>query len=119
MSTGNAGMKHHFVAAFDPRNQGAYFADDAGNVIAQYVRQRDIDSRKASARPDVQMIQSARAHLDEHFVGFDHRVRRFSVLKHLWPAMLVKDYCFHIHSSRSPRVSKGSSLFQETSNTIH
>jgi hypothetical protein len=41
------------------------------------------------------MVESACAHLDEHFVCFDLRIRYFGVLKHSRTAVLMEDDCVH------------------------
>ena len=88
-------MKHHFVTGLDPGNQFADFAHNTGNVVAKYVRQRNLNSRQAPARPHVEVIQSAGFNFNQNFVRFDSWIRRVGVLQHLWPTMLVEDDSFH------------------------
>ena len=59
MPARDARLQHYFIAGMDPGNQLANFAHHAGNVVAENVRQRNLDSRQTAARPDVEMIQSA------------------------------------------------------------
>ena len=60
------------------------------------MRELDVDARHAPADEDVEVIESDRPHLDEHFA-----VARFRPgpalleLQHLRPSVLVEDDCPH------------------------
>ena len=55
---------------------------------------------QAPARPHVQMVQRARAHLDQHLVGAHTRFRALLVPEDFRPAVLVEDDCFHVFDFR-------------------
>src|SRR5258706_9154361 len=95
MTARDAWMDHHFVAGLYPGNQRANFAHDAGNVVAENVRQRDLDPRQTAAYPHVEMIQRAGAHFDQDFVGFDLRIGDLGNLENFRTAVLFEGDCFH------------------------
>ena len=73
MTTSDAGLDHYFLACFRPRDEVADFAHNAGHVAPKNVRQRNFDSRQTVTHPHIEMIQRARAHLDQNFIRFDLR----------------------------------------------
>ena len=64
VAAGDAGMQHYFVSGLHPRNQVAHFAHHSGDVAAEYVRQRNRNSRQASSAPNIEVIERARSHFD-------------------------------------------------------
>ena len=88
-------MEHHLVSRADPGNQCPDFTHDTGNVVAQYVRQRNINAWQSSSRPHVEVIQGTGFHFDQNIVCFDGRIRRVSVFQDFWPAVSFEDNSFH------------------------
>ena len=95
MAARNAGLHHHLIAGLCPGDQFAGIAHHARDIVAQNVRQRDLDSRQTTAHPHVEVVERARAHFDQNFVGFDFRVGDFGVLQHLRATVLREDDGFH------------------------
>jgi hypothetical protein len=88
-------MDHHLIAGLGPRYEFTRLAHNAGNVVAENVRQRDLDARHSAAHEDVEMIQRARFYLDEYFVRANVRVRDVRILEHLRTAVLSKNRGLH------------------------
>jgi hypothetical protein len=59
------------------------------------VRHRDLHVAQAAARPDVEMIERAGPHADQHLAGREIGIRGVLVREDLGPAVLVKPYGFH------------------------
>jgi hypothetical protein len=95
MTARDAGLKHHFIADTHPGHECANFADNAGDIIPQNVRQRNLDSWQSISHPHIEVIQSARVHFHEHLIRFDYRIGDFGEFEDLGPAVLFEDDCFH------------------------
>src|ERR1041385_1550127 len=68
---------------------------NAGNIVTENVRQRNFDAGQPVANPDVKVIQRARAHFDQHFIGFDFRTWNFGKLENFRSTVLLEDDRFH------------------------
>src|SRR5262249_11540197 len=95
VTTRDSRMQHHFITSFYPRNEFAHFANDACNVAAEYVRQRNIDTRQSTAHKNIEMIQCTGFNFDENLIGTQLRLRDVCVLKHVRSAVLSEGDGFH------------------------
>src|SRR5712664_1775621 len=102
----NARRKHHFLPDSHGRDIRATLCDFARDVTSRNVRQRNWHAMDAETNPEIETIQRAGLHPYEHFVRAYDRVGDVGVLENLWPAVLMKDDCFHESSAPSNRVRK-------------
>src|SRR5258705_6884048 len=102
MSARDTRLDHHFIARSYPRDELANFSCDAGNIIAEDMRQRNGDSRKAATDKNIEVVQRTGFDFNQDFACEYCRVRYFRVLEHLRPAMLFEDRCIH-STKRLPR----------------
>src|SRR5205823_4127525 len=76
----------------------ADFCDLSGNIAAVDVRQ--LYSWQPFAHPQIQVIQRAGTHANQHLIFAKLRVRHILVAQDLRPAKLVEADCFHVFSTR-------------------
>ena len=89
----HAGLQHHAASAHHVgRLRGDHFARD---VTARDVRHRELHVGKTAALPDVEMIQRARAHADEHVARFELGLGSIFEAQHVGTAVLVETNGFH------------------------
>ena len=99
-ATGDAGGEHNFLADVHGANFGADFGDFAGNVGAGDVGQGNLKAGKATAHPEVEMIEGAGTDTDEDFVAAKLRLRNISEAENGGVTVFLEDDGFH---ERPPR----------------
>ena len=88
-------MKHHLFAGFYPVNELADLADDAGNIVAENMRQWNFNARETLSYPDVEMIERARADVEKDFGCVDGGSWYVCIFEDLGAAMVIEDNGFH------------------------
>ena len=101
MSATHARLQQNLFARTHPVNQLAPLAHDACHVVTKNVRKPYFDAGQALTYPNVQMIERARAHLDQNLVRAYARLRALLVAEHFGPSVLVEDDGFHVFDFRS------------------
>ena len=94
--TSNTWSQDHFLADVNVVNIVANLDDFTGYVAAGNMRKRDRIVGKAMTDPEVEMVESARAHADEYFVWVNVRLVDFGVVQDAGVTMFVKDNGFHL-----------------------
>src|SRR5262249_50311173 len=84
------------VARADPAHGAPGLLHDAGDVAAGRERQREPLSRDAPARPQVEVVQGARLHLEEDLVFGRLRIGRLLDPELLGPSVLANDDRSHL-----------------------
>src|SRR5882724_7243787 len=92
----DAGREHHFLPNAHGCDIRANLRDFARNVASRNVRQRNRHPVDPEANPEIEMIQRAGLHPYEHFVRAYDWLGDVRVFQNLWPAVLMKDDCFHV-----------------------
>src|SRR5687768_7281365 len=95
MPTRNAGLDHHLIACFYPRNEITHFSHDASDIASENVWQRNLNTWQSIANKDVKMVQRARLHFHEYFIGTNLRLGNIGVLEHFRPTVLLEYRGFH------------------------
>ena len=94
------------VALFEPSHVRSHLGDDARGVAPRDVRER-AGRRHPLARPDVEVVECARLHVDEDVTATDFRVGEFAVLEHVRVAVFVVVYAFHARGSGGEEQNRG------------
>ena len=100
LAAGDAGGEHHFLADVHGANFRADFGDFAGNVGAGDVGQGNLKAGKATAYPEVKMIEGAGPNTDEDFVTAKLRLRNIGEAENGGVTVFLEDDGFH---ERPPR----------------
>ncbi len=95
MTATDAGLQENLIAGLHPVHQLSRFAHDARDVVAEYVRQRNLYAGQPRARPNVEVIQSTRANLYQNFVCARARLGALFKTEDFRPPVFVEDYGFH------------------------
>ena len=95
VSARDARMQHYFIAGLDPVNNLSGLENYTRNIVAQNVRQRNIDVRQSAAHPNVEVVQGTRANFNQNFVGLNFWFRYVCRFQHIGPAVLAEYDCLH------------------------
>jgi hypothetical protein len=88
-------LKHHLLASFDTYDLIAHFVYDPGDIRAQDVRHRYMQSRQAVPRPQVEMIHGTGLDANDYLSRLGTRWIDLLQLQNLRAAVLVNAHSFH------------------------
>ncbi len=92
-----AGEDGHPVARFEPRDTVADLVDNTRGVTARNVRHLEVDAGEPAPRPDVEVVERRRLHVDEDLVGVDLRLREVAVFEDASVTVTVELDGLHRH----------------------
>src|SRR5206468_1410331 len=100
VSTRNAGLNHHLIARLYPRNKFAYFANRPSDVIAEYVRQGNLNARQSIPYEDVEMVQRRGFDFNKNFIRANFWTGNINVFEYFRSTMISENGGFHVGDCR-------------------
>lgn len=100
-AAGDAGRKNDLLTNVDGGDFRAKLDDFTDAVAAGNVRKRDLESGKAAANPEVEMVEGAGTDADKDFVAAELRFGYIRETENGWITVFLEDDGFHERPPRS------------------
>src|SRR5687768_9245751 len=95
MSTGNSRLQQNLCSRLNPGNELTNLFHYSGNITAENMWQRNLDAGQTSAHKQIQMVERAGLHLDQHLISSNDRLVDVRIFEDVTTPVLPEQHCFH------------------------